>query len=244
MDSARVGLAAATGADGLIYIAGGHLTGYLKTFQVFNPKTGVWATLPSMPTARCCLGLATGGDGRIYAIGGFNNDPSGAFQAVGAVEAYDPATQTWATVASMPTARGGLAVASANGRIYAIGGRTWFSNTCPCGEPVATVDVYDPGTDTWVAAAPMPTAREGLAAVTAKGLIYAIGGYGAPTFQAGMATVEVYNPASETWATGPSLSQPRYNAAAAAIGDAIYVIGGSQGGDDGILGSVETMRAH
>src|SRR5262245_6651400 len=61
------------------------------------------------------LGLAavTGRDGHIYAIGG--ND-------VATVEGYDPASDTWTTRASMPTARGGLAaVAGPDGRIYAIG---------------------------------------------------------------------------------------------------------------------------
>ncbi len=40
-----------------------------------------------------------------------------------------------------------------------------------------TVEVYDPSTNTWsTAAAGMPTARKGLAAADANGLIYAVGG--------------------------------------------------------------------
>lgn len=39
------------------------------------------------------------------------------------VEKYSPSTNTWTTVASMPTARGGLAAAAdTQGNIYAIGG--------------------------------------------------------------------------------------------------------------------------
>jgi hypothetical protein len=38
------------------------------------------------------------------------------------VEAYNPATDTWSTVASLHRPRSGLAAATANGTIYALGG--------------------------------------------------------------------------------------------------------------------------
>ena len=57
------------------------------------------------------------------------------------VEEYDPATDTWATKAPMPTPRWNLGVATAsNGKIYAIGG---FN-----GSLLATVEEYDPATNT------------------------------------------------------------------------------------------------
>jgi hypothetical protein len=37
---------------------------------------------------------------------------------------YDPATDTWADGPKMPTARGSLATAVVDGKIYAIGGQT------------------------------------------------------------------------------------------------------------------------
>jgi N-acetylneuraminic acid mutarotase len=53
--------------------------------------------------------------------------------------AYDPTTNTWASLPPMPTARHGLAVAVVNGRLYAIGGgpQPGFSQT-------AVVEVYTP----------------------------------------------------------------------------------------------------
>src|SRR2546430_10479159 len=65
-------------------------------------------------------------------------------------------------------ARGGEAAApplKVKGKIYAT-----------IGPAVSTVEVYDPATNTWSAAAPMPTARSSLTAATVKGKIYAIGG--------------------------------------------------------------------
>ena len=69
-----------------------------------------------MPTAR---GYAAGRvlNGKLYVVGGGSGG-----QPLGRVEAYNPATNTWATKASMPSARWNLAAASANGILYALGG--------------------------------------------------------------------------------------------------------------------------
>jgi len=65
---------------------------------------------------------------------------------------------------SMPTPRYGLAAAAVNGKIYAIGGSS-------SGGPRSTVEVYDPGSNSWSTAASMPTARAGLAAAAVNGKI-------------------------------------------------------------------------
>ena len=80
------------------------------------------------------------------------------------VEEYDPSTNSWVSVASMPTARSGLAAAVVNGKIYAMGGRSG-----PSIPSIDTVEVYDPGTNTWSNAAPMPTARNLHRAVAVNG---------------------------------------------------------------------------
>src|SRR5262249_35113075 len=124
--------------------------------------------------------------------------------AVATVEEYDPATDTWAARAPMPTARRGLGVAAAgNGRLYAIGGATATAADC-C---LATVEEYDPATDTWAARAPLPTARHdrGVAAA-GNGRPYAIGG--GPSSQGAVATVEAYAPATDTWATNTATPPP------------------------------------
>ncbi|MEK7767669.1 MAG: hypothetical protein AAB368_15675, partial [bacterium] len=84
---------------------------------------------------------------------------------------YNPATDTWAAKASMPTARQALATAVVDGRLFALGG----SN----GSSLRVDQQYDPATDTWVTKAAMPTARYGLVAATVNRRFYAIGGIGA-----------------------------------------------------------------
>ncbi|MBI2323167.1 MAG: galactose oxidase, partial [Chloroflexi bacterium] len=92
----------------------------------------------------------------------------------------------------MPTGRGGMGVAvGGNRKIYAIGGGNYGQGR------QATVEEYDPETDTWRARAPMPTARSNLAAVAAaNGKIYAIGGCCPPGYGPHLTTVEEYDPAT------------------------------------------------
>lgn len=189
-----------------------------------------WATVASMPTARDSLAAVGGSDGRIYAIGGFNGNGNGN-TVLNTVEAYTSSSNSWSTVASMPTARYGLAaVAGADDRIYAIGG--YNGNTF-----LHTVEAYTPSSNSWSAVASMPTARFSLAAVAgADGRIYAIGGYNSGYVN----TVEAYSPSSNTWATVAGMPTARGSLAAAGGSDGrIYAVGGANG--YGYLTTVEAL---
>ena len=164
-----------------------------------------------MPTARTLLAAATGPDGRIYAFGGSSGDTA---------EAYDPIADTWSTVAPMPTPRSLLSAATgSDGRIYVLGGS---AVPVPFPDPpFNTVEAYDPLTDTWAAAAPMPTPRRGMAAVAAPdGLIWAIGG------DLSLRIVEVYDPVGNVWSPVDRLRRGRRPGAAIGIDGRIYAIGG------------------
>jgi hypothetical protein len=65
-----------------------------------------------------------------------------------------------------------LTVGVINGRLYAIGGYHGIT-----GLPTNLVEVYDPVSDSWTTAAPMPTERAELTSATANGLIHVFGGY-------------------------------------------------------------------
>jgi N-acetylneuraminic acid mutarotase len=82
---------------------------------------------------------------------------------------YDPITDTWTVLESMPSQRGGLASAAVNRSIYVFGGET----------PAQTFndnEKYDTVSSEWRSELPMPTARHGLAAVAIDNMIYVIGG--------------------------------------------------------------------
>jgi N-acetylneuraminic acid mutarotase len=61
-------------------------------------------------------------------------------------ERYDPATNTWETLANMSAARLGVACAVLNGKLYAIGG-----------VGLTSVEVFDPSNDSWSAGVALPS---------------------------------------------------------------------------------------
>jgi N-acetylneuraminic acid mutarotase len=114
--------------DGKIYVIGGR-TGHAfiltatntDVVEEYNPASDAWS-LPKerMPVARS--GGASGSDGRrIYVAGGevTTTELVGAFRAV---QAYDPATNTWMTLPSMPVPRHGLAGGVIGSRFYLVSG--------------------------------------------------------------------------------------------------------------------------
>jgi len=136
------------------------------------------------------------------------------------------AAGTWSPVASMPTARFGLAVATGkHGIIYAIGGSSGLS-----GPIVPAVEAYDQKTGSWSALAPMPTPRRYLMAATDRqGRVYAIGGALSGVFRS---LVERYDPATDTWSAMSPLPVARCcGAATTGLDGRIYVIGGFANGN-------------
>jgi hypothetical protein len=123
----------------------------------------------------------------------------------------------------MPTARRFLTGAAVDGIIYVIGGS---SGPFATRVPLKTVEAYDPKTDTWMAKADMPTARELLAACTVDGIIYAIGG--GADFDHPYATVEAYNPKTDQWSRKRDLPKPLRWLTASTAGGLIYVFVGTE----------------
>jgi len=202
----RTGGATATGPGGRLYLvsgAGRPLVGpgsverskLLNSVEIYDPKTNTWSEAAPMQVARQDLAAAFGKDGTLYVFGGCSctgtavidyDDPEVMRRAlieqleqrrsVKITEAYDPKTNTWQTRAPMPEPRQMLAAArGADGKIYVIGGVLSYSGM----EKKATVDVYDPATDTWSEGPELHMARHGHTAVsTPHGRIYLIGGSG------------------------------------------------------------------
>ena len=86
----------------------------------------------------------------------------------------------------------------------------------------APLDILSPGT--WTPLAPMPTARQEVAAAALGGRVFVIGGFGANA--EAVATVEVYDPVTDRWSSAPPLPTARHGLGAATVSDKIYVIGG------------------
>jgi N-acetylneuraminic acid mutarotase len=221
MPTAREEFAAVVGTDGLIYTIGG--LGGTNLVEVYNPATDSWSARTPMPTARYGFTAVLGNDGKIYTIGG----QYGAVDSDGnsvVVEAYNPATDTWATLPSLPQGRSNPAATVAlDGTIYVTGG---FCNSLF--QTLSTTVKLAPGGTSWVAVTPaMTSVRQAHAmARTADGKLYAFGGY---NNSATHASFEYMMPGTPGWNTLPAMSHGRRYFAATVRGDKIYAIGGLTG---------------
>src|SRR2546429_643700 len=124
-----------------------------------------------MPTPRHRLAVGVV-NGILYAVGGSVNVGN---PVLATVEAYDPATNSWTTKASLSATRHLLGLGAINGKLYAVGGQ----GSVPTGSRfLGSVEAYDPVTDLWTTKAAMPTARAFLGVGVIDGLLYAVGGAG------------------------------------------------------------------
>ena len=142
------------------------------------------------------------------------------------VEEYDPATDTWTRKADMPTARAAFGFAVVNDRIYIIGGTLPPAWTQPA---IATVEEYDPATDTWSSKSDIPTPRHFFPASAMNGKIYVFGGIHLVGDGKVISSVEEYDPATDTWVQRSAMPNERYQHSSSVMGGKIYIIGGLGG---------------
>ncbi len=199
---------------------------FLFCATVANGQTaGTWSTLSSSglnPRYWCTSGVV---NGKIYLIGGNNGT---GFDTT--VDVYDPATDTWQTLATTGhfTARMALTSCVYNGKIYVMGGCTgpetpaYMSNL---------VEVFDPSTNAW--STPQTTGtftpRCVLASAAVNNKFYVIGGFNGSN---DLTTMEVFDPATNTWSSpttsGSFLARGAFPAVV--YNNKIYVIGGASNG--------------
>ncbi|MFD9729002.1 Kelch repeat-containing protein [Streptomyces sp. NPDC059072] len=216
-----------------------------------------------MPTPRWGFGTASapcppGQTGTcVYTIGGFTAFTlTGPDTPVATVESYNPVTNAWSTVSTLPTPRGSLAAAAApcppgqtGTCVYAVGG---VDGT---GTALGQVNSYNPVTNAWSQPTPLPTPRFGLAAAAATcpsgqtGIcVYAMGGVDSSA--AVQSSVRSYNPATNAWTPVEPLPTGRYLLAASSApcppgqsGTCVYTVGGRGGPGFNPLGTVESYNS-
>lgn len=173
MPTARGGLGVAV-VNGKLYAIGGFDGNQpLNVNEEFTPAANVWTTEASMPTPRSEFAVAVY-NGIIYCIGGTVGGV-GSNEYVGNNEAYDPATNTWQTCASMPTPRADLSASVLNGKIYLVGGLMYSSKT-PFYAEANVTEIYNPATNSWSTGASMPLSVYGYASAVINGDIHVVGG--------------------------------------------------------------------
>jgi len=116
----HVGVAA---VGGKVYVAGGQLGKYEATtsqrrVDVYNPATNGWSRAADLPFGRSHISASTiSYKGQIYAIGGSADDGK-AGRSLADVVVYDPATNRWTALRSLPAARKTPIAGIIDGRLY------------------------------------------------------------------------------------------------------------------------------
>jgi N-acetylneuraminic acid mutarotase len=220
MPTARSGFGVAV-VEGKIYAIGGsNGTHRLDVNEVYDPANDTWTTKTSMPTARSGPAIAVY-QNKIYVIGGIigESDPTTSGY-TGVNEVYDPSTDTWETMESMPTGSAYLDANVVGDKIYVICG-VKHGGVFPFQQYADENQVYDPSNDSWSTKTPIPIGNLGYSSAVVDKKIYIIGAQ----------LNQIYNPETDTWASEtPSPTFVLDAAAGATTGEfapkRIYVVSG------------------
>lgn len=198
---------AATIGGRLVVLGGFHTRDIRATVRAsaFDPATGTWTTLASLPEPITHAGQAVDGT-TVWLAGGFVGNHPG--PATSKVWKYDATANTWSPGPSLPAPRGAGALVRLDRTLHFFGGTT------------RTLDRYDQdygdhwtlaldGGTTWQPAVALPNPRNHLAGVAAGGKVYAVGGQHLGNEAGGnQSTVHLWDPARpDEWTAVASLPQ-------------------------------------
>lgn len=182
-----------------LYVFGGWIGSHFtasKKVMVYDPATNDWATRKDMPAPETHAAFATDTTTNlIYSAGGNRGDiPE---TVVADVYRYNPATDVWTKLVSLPQPIGGGTAQVIDNKLHVIGGFESDNDTATTVHYV--LDLADPAAG-WTTAASLPTVRDHLASVVIDGKLYAVGGEieHRTGFQH-QKRLDVYDPATDRW---------------------------------------------
>jgi N-acetylneuraminic acid mutarotase len=188
-----------------------------------TPTGGRWVVAAPSPIFASEHG-ATVVENKIYVAGGFAGPNQNWTGTTNAFVVFDPASNSWATLAPLPKKLHHFGIATLDNKIYVTGGFT--DEDFELDNKAAYV--YTPtstGGGSWASIADLPAERGAHVSVAVGGLLYVIGGVGNDT-----ESIRAYNPATNTWDSGRAqMPTTREHLTAAVVNGRIYVIAGRAG---------------
>lgn len=170
-----------------------------------------WQTRAPLPNPRNHLTGASL-NGQAYAIGGqYNENENTGLQSD--VHRYDPATNTWTKVASLPKARSHIIAVVRDGQILVMGG------TNPGNTASSDVTSYDPVGNTWSKLPSLPGGRKTPVAALIGDVVYLSGGSHSMATYTGRFAAR--------WEAGSALPVAVGEVAGGVINGSLYLVGES-----------------
>jgi len=181
-----------------------------------SAQAAVWKTPAPMPNARSGPAMETV-NGIFYLAGGNNGGDTANLQA------YDPTTNQWTTLANMPAGRySGDGAGVINSQLYVAGGWTISPPL-----PHNSLFVYDPASNTWMAKASLSHLSACGATGVIKSKLYVT--TACDGFSGYRNLLDVYDPLTDSWASLAGSLSAHGGPAAGVINDKLYVAGGNNG---------------
>jgi N-acetylneuraminic acid mutarotase len=205
----------------------------LTSMAALAAAQGVVTAAPPLKDARQHHTATKLKDGRVLVVGGRGAD---ALSTLASCELFNPKSNKWSACAPLHVARSHhAATALDDGRLLVTGGTTHESVD---GQnrfvALASVELYDPKTNTWTLGAPMADARNGhTATLLLDGTVLVVGG--AREQRLHLTAVERFDPAHNTWKSEAPLAIARWLHAAVrdSEGDVVVVGGRSNAAQQG-----------
>ena len=219
------GAKAVMGTKGLIYLAGVTPDGKIGRLIEYNPKARTWRLRTPMPTARTTFAIAAPSNGSIYVFGGRVSPCCDGVQGDGGltvVERFNPATNAWTRVHSMPVADASPGAVAASAPLPP-GSEQGIPS--PTGaNPIVYVFLaarawaYDPAADTWTAGPANPSfGMTGSPVVGPDGIVRVFN----------CDRYDLYDPFNTHWQTGQFFPSASCGVlAVVGAGANVYVFGG------------------
>lgn len=174
---------------------------------------GQWEALPAMPEGRSSHQAVLLGD-TVYVAGGWKLEgDAGSGQFHRTMLALDLDSNEWRAI-DAPFARRALGLASAAGKVVAVGGLGEDRSVS------SQVDVYDPATGEWSRGPDFPGDAFGLAAVGVGDAVLASGRDG---------VIHRWRVGAPSWEPAATLAFPRFFHLLFAVGDELVAVGGISG---------------
>ena len=203
--------------------------------QAYDPSTDSWENRTSLPETIGGYEATVVGN-KIYVISGGKPAPLGIVDTSETTFVYDTANDSWSRMAPIPTPVVGYASAVLNDKIYIIGGGTATNEPS---NPATTVQVFDPHTNVWTVAKPIPTGVVSAGAVATSGLFapkriyvvggslyYSGGGVSSDMVNHGTNLNQVYDPETEEWSSAAPIPEIRWSLSLVNVNDVLYAVGG------------------
>lgn len=214
----------------------------LDWVEVFSTTSNDWRNASSLPTT-INHGNVAAVNGKIYVLGGLNG--SNFWTGIGDCYEYDPGTDSWKTLPSMPTgtARGASAMGVHGSTIYVAGGLTVLNPVTGAQSSTDIVSSYHTKTREWKTLPSLPEGRDHVGGVVVKGVFYVVGGRvnGARNVRNTVYAMNVSR-SDRKWVEKAAMPTARGGLSTGAIGSKIFTFGGE--GDaalipNGVYDSVE-----